>query len=452
MLTKNKTILSHFEVDSLKLKNALQEVKPAIASRAILPILSSIAFFASKESQTVSLESTDLEQGIVFTIPAKVKNSGSFCIDGKFLLAIVKRAEGVIEFIEHKDNTIITEIKSPEDAEIRAPKNIVEILNGSSKTSSSVLPTDDWPELKPKKLLEIDLKISGKELSNALKKCLPAASTDSTKNILNAVNVRLLPELHFSATDGYRLFVYGVNNLNYQLEKDPISDKEYNLHNSIIPSDSVKTIIKLFQDSEVVNISRLENVLMFSSENIFFSSRIIDGQYPSFERIVPKDFENIMVLRREDLLNALASLTDLNSSLGVRVPLIKLNFYSEKSELSVSSEWDVLTGTESTVVIPAVLETGKYSLDIWFSRSGGETSKPKDNSNDNEDDSNKKVETITTFSINFNSAFLHEMLSQINETYLQVYFKGPLSPCVINYTENSMYPSKMLLMQMPIRS
>src|SRR5699024_11142544 len=143
-------------------------------------------------------------------------------------------------------------------------------LNGQS--------SEEYPQLPPFQSDET-FKISINDLKQLTKQTVFAVSTLETRQILTVFNVKLdNKKLEMTATDSHRLTLRTIN----------IEDTEIDSMNVLIPGKSLQELSKILDETDdEINVSMMNNQILFSTENLFFLSRLLNGNYPETSRLIP---------------------------------------------------------------------------------------------------------------------------------------------------------------------
>ncbi len=299
----------------------------ASARASALPILGNI-LIESKLKGEIQLVGTDLEVGISTILPADVKTEGSITIPSKKLYDIIRELpEDEIEITVAKNNAV----------NIRSGKAFFKIMGLGKEDYPK------FPEFDEKEAIEINQAV----MKEGLALTSFAISNDETRYVLNGILVSIKgKQIHFVATDGRRLAF-----VNKELEKN---QKPYEM---IIPNKAVQELQKILTWDGVVKVIPANNQVVFHFGDTLLISRMIEGKFPNYEQVIPKDEKTLSLTNREELLSAVrrASLLTSNDS-----PAVKLDFI--KGKMLISSRAPNLG--ESKEELPA--ETNGKELTIGF--------------------------------------------------------------------------------------
>lgn len=262
------------ECEFEKIKNAIIQTEKIIGRNLTLPVLSSILFIASKKS--LKLRATNLSLGVEIEIPAKIEKEGTLAISGSALV-------GVFSNIFQNGNILIEEQNG--NLLIKTKKNQIK-LKGQ--------PHDDFPTIPI--VSGKNIEIESKKLIDGIKSVYYSSSISDIKPEISSVYIYLKEEnLIFVSTDSFRLAE----------KKIKVKKLEENF-GVLIPFKNIPEILRIFGEiSGEIKMCFNKNQISFSSDNIYLTSRIIDGIFPDYTQIIPKDFTTEAIALKQDLLNAL---------------------------------------------------------------------------------------------------------------------------------------------------
>lgn len=272
----------------------LQMISGVVERRQTLPILSNVLLRAS--DQHLSLTGTDLEIELIGnTLADEVASKGSITVSARKLLDICRALP---------ENSII---------DLSLEGDHVVLRSGKSRFLLTTLPAQDFPSIENGSFTT-ELTISQTRLKKLLSKIYFAMGQQDVRHYLNGA----LFDIHQGvmkcvATDGHRL-AYST-----------ISDVEVNGAHAkvILPRKSVLELIRLLDanNGETVAVSIGENHFRAATAEYTFTSKLINAQYPDYEKLIPKSVEHIAVGSREGLKQALtrASILSNEKFRGVRL-------------------------------------------------------------------------------------------------------------------------------------
>lgn len=247
----------------------LQTTGHLVNKNVNLPILNNVLLEA-KEG-LLKLSSTNLEIGISNSVRCKVDQEGSFTVDARLLSDYVN--------LLSKDQI---KIELKED-------DFLQVSCGNSKTKIKGMVSDDFPVI-PKIDKEKPYSVKTADFKNALSQVIFAVSTSETRPEISGVLMcfnKQKNKLVIVGTDSYRLTEKTLNLDKNQEEKDVI-----------VPIKTLQELLRILNNLkeysnqiEEINIYLSENQILFTCDNIELISRLIEGQYPDYKQIIPKDFK-----------------------------------------------------------------------------------------------------------------------------------------------------------------
>lgn len=283
------------ECDRETLLKGITAVQNAISTKSTLPILSNILLEAAKKGLTIT--GTDLDIGIITTVPVNVTTIGSITVPAKKFLDIIKELPNAPISISVRKN------------------NMVHITCENAQFKIMGIPKDDYPKL-PEFKDKDSVVLEQALIKTMLNMTSFAISRDETRYILNGVCITIKKNLiRMVATDGRRLAL-----IERELEPPKAVDKKV-----IIPIKTVQELQRTLKEEGEVTISFSENQIMFNFGESVIISRLIEGEFPSYEQVIPKEMKDKVVVDREKLLLATrrASLLTSQDSQGVKMDVEK---------------------------------------------------------------------------------------------------------------------------------
>ena len=262
------------ECGALELKNGISQAERVTGKNLTLPVLNSILLIASGKS--LKLRATNLSLGLEIEIPAKIEKEGVAAISGSVLLGVFSNIpENEKVGIEGEGGNIL----------VKTRKSKIRLKGG---------PTDDFPTIPS--VSGKTFEIESKRLVEGFKSVYYSASLSDIKPEISSVYVYKDDEdLVFVSTDTFRL-----------AEKKIKTRGVGELQGIIIPFKNVPEILRVFGDySGSVRVCFNKNQISFSSDNTYLTSRVIDGVFPDYRQIIPKESNTEATLLKQDLLNAL---------------------------------------------------------------------------------------------------------------------------------------------------
>lgn len=257
-----------------KIKSAISQVERITGKNLTLPVLGSVLLVAS--SKSLKLRSTNLSLGVEIEIPAKVEEEGILAISGSTLNAVfsnISQNENV--FFEEKDGNFLIKTKK-------------------SQIKLKSQPHEDFPTIPI--VAGDSFEIDSKKLIDGIKAVCYSSSVSDIKPEISSVYVYVNEDnLIFVSTDSFRLAE----------KKIKVKGIEENMR-ILIPFKNVAEILKVFGEiNGQIKVFYNKNQISFSSDGVYLTSRIIDGIFPDYRQIIPKEFTTEVVVLKQDLLNAL---------------------------------------------------------------------------------------------------------------------------------------------------
>lgn len=270
-----------------KLKEGLSLVERSIGKSLSLPILTNILFEAKKNF--LSVEATDLEIGVKAWSLAKVEKEGAIAVPASLVSNFIRLLpEGPIK-IEADQALLFIETK----------KQKVEIKGGSS---------EDFPII-PQTRNDHFISLPSGLFCEALSQVVDIPATSSTRPEISGILFSFQKDsLQFVATDSFRLAEKTVSTPKIKVEKEV---------SFILPQKAAKEIINIFGPNEEKKIGNQEFKIYFTPSQVLIESlmaetphpqvilvsKLIEGEYPNYQEIIPKKFETQMVLDKNEFLH-----------------------------------------------------------------------------------------------------------------------------------------------------
>ena len=258
-----------------KFCSAISKVEKITGKNMTLPILSCILIEA--KGNFLILKSTNLDLGIEVRIPAKVTQDGIVAVPGNILNGFLSNlTSGNNIIIEEKDGNLY-------------------VLGANSQTTIKSYPNEDFPTIPKVKDGRI-YEINAISFIKGLKSVWYSASLSNIKPELSSVYIHSKEEgLVFVATDSFRL-----------AEKVVKFKKNNDFEQILIPFKNVTDLLKIIGEEKgefAVNFTK--NQISFEFNDIYIVSRLIDGVFPDYQQIIPKDFKTEVIVLKQDLINTL---------------------------------------------------------------------------------------------------------------------------------------------------
>ena len=261
---------------------SLQMLQRIASGQETSPIPSNVLIHA--EGSTIECMATDMEIGIRMKIEGTVKEEGAIVVSAQKLEDIVKAspAEKPIDFTTTDDQV-----------EITCQEDVYRIIG---------LPDKEFPQL-PSVGAEA-FTIDGETLRSVIYKTGFAASTEKKRRFLNGLYFNLFEDrTEVVATDGIQLALAHCEPLKLSGESDGF----------IVPLKAVKEIERNFANSAEVKISRVADEILFADEHATLTARLIDAEYPKYEKLIPESFKGRTVVPRACFFDAIRKVSPLTN-------------------------------------------------------------------------------------------------------------------------------------------
>ncbi|MFH1800618.1 MAG: DNA polymerase III subunit beta [Candidatus Omnitrophota bacterium] len=287
------------------LKKITLGVNIAASKPSTLPILNNFLLETQKDGK-LKIIATDMEVGISTLLSVEVLQGGSITVPARKFFDIIKELpEGSVEINVTKNNTI----------NIKAGKSNFKILG---------LDKEEYPKL-PEFSLEGAIELEQSVVKESLLLTSFAISHDETRYVLNGVLLCIQGnQIRFVATDGRRLAFY---------KKET---KQKNIQNIeiIIPSKTIHELLKLLAWEGVMKIICAQNKVIFCFEDTYLTSSLIEGNFPNYDQVIPKEEKAQVQANREELLQAVRRASLLTSP---EAPALKFDFIKNKIIVSAKT-------------------------------------------------------------------------------------------------------------------
>lgn len=368
-----------FIISSTLLLKNLQAIQGVINTNNTLPILDDFLFELNEEDLTIT--SSDLETTMRVTVkPDRSEETGSIAIPAKILVDTLKTFPDIPVAISINSETLMVEISA-----------------GDGKYKLSGHKSDEYPRtpvLEETTAIAMDARM----MSQAINKTLFATGNDELRLVLSGVFCELSPDdLTFVATDAHKLVRYRrtdvrtENSTSFILPKKPL-----NLLKNILAAQEVPVTVEYNKTNA-----------FFSFSNVHLICRLIDGKYPNYDAVIPKENPNKLLIDRHALLTSIR----------------RVSIFANQSTHQVRFK---LTGQELVLT----------AEDIDFSNEAKERLTCSYNGDDLE--------------IGFNSKFLLEMLSNIETDEVSLEMSAPNRAGILTPVNNENKDEDILMLVMPV--
>ncbi len=340
-----------------QLLGGIQVVQNIVSSKATLPILSNMLL--ETKNNILKLNTTDLDIGICCELPVNIYEEGAITIPAKRFSDIVRELP-------------------PGDIIIHARKNNqVEIEGEQCRFKLIGLPKEEYPKFPEFKDKET-IRIKQADLKEMLRLTIFSVSHEESRYVLNGLLLEVTGDtLRIVATDGRRLA---------KIERKLLqpSNKDISV---ILPVKAVQEISRNLKDEGEVTLITGTNQVLFDIDGTLIATRIIEGEFPNYRQVIPKEIPNKVKINREDLLFAIRRANLLSTP---DFQAIKFEVFKDKLVVSKSTP-DVGESREEVKI-----EYGDAELIVGF-----------------------------------NPQYLIDVLKNINDEMISMEFQGSDKPCVL---------------------
>lgn len=364
------------------LARGLAVVSRAVSNRSTLPVLANVLL--KTEDGGLRLTTTNLEIGLVYWVPGKVEVDGSTTVPARLLADLVSSLSG--------GDRVDLETGAGETLHLTSGKFESHVKGIDADEFPSIQPTGERPTTR----------IAQNVLKRALEETAFAAATDEARPILTGVLCRFEGDgVTLAAADNYRIAVKTIPIL------DPVSETSV-----VVPARALTELTRILGDTDEpvdVILAQSRNQILFriaGDQPIDLVSRLIDGQFPNYQTVLPKAHTTRAVLDREELLRAVrpAALIAHESA-----NIVKLQ---------------IAANGESGITVSANAEVGDHVGQV-----------------------EAKVEGDGT-SIAFNAKYLADVLEKVDADQFALELQGPLAPGVFKPIGDDRYVHVV----MPVRT
>ena len=329
-------------IERAVLLTALSHVQSVVERRNTIPILSNVLLEA--DGDKLALTATDLDIAVVEKHPAKVSKPGATTVAAHTFYDIVR--------------------KLPEGAEVEltftAAEQRLDLRAGRSSFKLSCLPKEDFPVMAAGELPH-SFTLPADQLRRLIDKTRFAISTEETRYYLNGIYVHAassagVPMLRAVATDGHRL----------ARVESPLPAGAAGMPGVIVPRKTVNELRKLLEGSATeARIELSETKIRFAIGDLVLVSKLIDGAFPEYERVIPRDNDKVMEVDSKAFAAAVDRVATISTE---KSRAVKMSLKPEGIELSATSPDQGSASEQLTAAYSsAPIEVGynsRYLLDI----------------------------------------------------------------------------------------
>ncbi len=285
----------HIKIQKPVIESIINQVIPFTEKKDNTMITSHILINAKENKLTI--KATDKEMGIKIITQAEILEEGKITINGRKFSEIIKTLKN-------------------KDIEIKSENEQITITQESSIYKLNSFNPEEFPEFpKPEDLNKLNIK--NEEFIDAIKKIFPVIDTNNPKYELNGALFDIKEKTNFVSTDTRRLALY-------------YSDANGKENQIIVPKRAISEIKRVFkEDMEIF----YDNVfLILKNENTLFFTKLINGTFPTYERIIPKSFKYEIDIPKNEFLSHLKQVSIISNEVRIKIFPDKIEFESISDE------------------------------------------------------------------------------------------------------------------------
>jgi len=305
----------------------------AVSSKQNTPILSGI--YINANDNTIEFQSTDYELGLIVKIKGDISEEGSVILSGKYLSEVSRKLPGdTVEFTYNASERV---------AHISSAGSNYRLLSMSG----------DFPQIETLQN-DISINIKSNELLSMIKKTTFSAATDEIRPIFTGC--------FFDITDD-TLTMVATNTHRLALNKMTINNSSNNMR-AIIPARALNELLHSAKDDEEneITISHSNNQVSFSFQNIYMITRIIEGEYPDYRRVIPSDSKTTITADKD----ALASAIDRVSLISRYHEFHTINFNITQNNIHILSNNPDIGKAEEDVAVQTEGDDLSISFNVQY--------------------------------------------------------------------------------------
>jgi DNA polymerase III, beta subunit len=273
----------HFSINKNLFLQALNTTKRAISTKNAIPILSTVKIDVTKEGITLIGSNGQISIENFISVQNEnagllINSPGSILLEANFFINVISSLPDIVlDFKEIEQKQIV-------------------LTSGKSEITLKGKDADQYPRIQEVSTSN-PLVLETKVLKNIINETAFAASTQESRPILTGV--------HFVLTDNQSLKTVATDSHRMSQKKITL-DKKGDDFDVVIPSRSLREFTAVFTDEiETVEVFFANNQLLFRSENISFYTRLLEGNYPDTDRLIPTEFSSVVTFNTNNLRHAM---------------------------------------------------------------------------------------------------------------------------------------------------
>ena len=302
----------NFTIDRTDLLRSLNHVHSVVERRNAIPILANVMLRVEKDS--LSLTTTDMDLEIIESVAAKASATGTTTVPVHTFYDIVRKLseESIVEISNNSEDTTLL------------------IKSGKSTFRLGCLPTEDFPKMGSSEKFSCSFSIPAADLRTLIDRTRFAISNEETRYYLNGIYLHAaenenVPVLRAVATDGHRLARFEM----------PLPEGSQDMPGVIIPRKAINEIRKLIDEAgDKIEIELSDNKMKFSFDHVSLTTKLIDGTFPDYNRVIPKNNEKTLEVSPEIFSNAVDRVSTISSE---KSRAVKLTIGDKIMTLSANS-------------------------------------------------------------------------------------------------------------------
>jgi DNA polymerase-3 subunit beta len=284
-------------------------VSRGVSARSTIQLLGGILL--EGEDEKVRLSATDMEISIQTSSPARIEEGGRVVIPARIFNDVVRSLRGGEIMLEHDFS-----------------EGVVRLSARENEYRIRTYAAEDFPRL-PQFDESVAFKMSGEALVETVEKVSRSYSRDETRPVLTGILISFEDSrVRMVTTDSYRL----------SIKETELATTFEGSREAIIPARAMQEVSRIFSgsDEEQVEVALSENQALFRVGDVLFGTRLIEGNFPEYRRLLPDAYEREISIRREDLIDSLRRVSLFAQRQTPPIP-VSLTFSKDTVEMMVRS-------------------------------------------------------------------------------------------------------------------